>query len=215
MVKKISISKLADMLDGRVIGNSDKRGYIRGTCPIDGYIKGKISFIKNVKYGDILAQLQDAVILIPEDLTVLCDKYPQNTYIIVRDVKSSIMRLQELFYAEQFTIMEEGICQTAIIAPTAKIGRGSYVGENVFVGNKVVIGKGVRILHNTCIFDNVVIGNGTYIYSNVCIYKNCQIGNDCLIHSGARIGADGFRFEHDIANKIVRKMYHCGEVMIG
>ena len=215
MTREINISELADMLDGRIEGRFDKKDNIKGTCAIYKYISGKVSFITNLKYGEMLAQLHDAVILVPESLSAFCEKYPHNTYIVVKDVISSMMNVQEFFYGEEPLIVDEGVSHTARIDSSAIIGKGSYIGENVYIGRKVTIGERSRILQNSCIFDDVFIGNGTYIYPHVCVYKDCQIGNDCLIHSGARIGADGFRFEHDIANKIVRKMYHCGEVMIG
>lgn len=215
MAREISITELASMLNGRIEGPFDERDSIKGTCAIDEYINGKVSFIKNPKYGEMLDQLHDAVIVVPESLSAFCEKYPQNTYIVVEDATSSMMRIQEFFYADSLTIADEGVCQTSKVDPTARIGRRSYIGENVVIGKDVVIGEGAKILHNSCILDNVVVGSGTHIFPGVCIYKNCQIGNNCLIHSGARIGPDGFRFEQDIERGLVRKWLHVGKVIIG
>lgn len=215
MAREISIVELADMLNGRIVGSVDQKDRVIGTCAVDRYVNGRVSFVKNVKYGEMLSQLLNAVILVPEELVSLCEKYPQNAYIVVKDVAGSIMTIQEFFYGDQSVIQEEGISQSARVDKSTKIGKGSYIGENVYIGRNVAIGEETKILHNSCILDNVVIGNGTHIYPGVCIYKNCQIGNDCLIHSGARIGPDGFRFEQDIKNKMVRKMYHAGRVIVG
>lgn len=215
MAREISIVELADILHGRIVGDFDREHILVGTCPVDSYIEGKISFIRNAKYLEMLSQLRGAVIITSEDLSQLCEQYPQNIYIIVKDAAASMMMIQEFFYSEQSIILEEGECKTAIVHSSAEIGRGSYIGENVFIGKDVIIGEGTKILHNSCILNNVVIGKGTHIYPGVCIYNNCQIGSDCLIHSGARIGPDGFRFEQDIENAIVRKMYHAGRVIVG
>jgi UDP-3-O-[3-hydroxymyristoyl] glucosamine N-acyltransferase len=214
VARKISIAELANMLNGRIVGDLGKKHIITGTCPIDNYMKGKVSFIKKPKYAEMLAHLKGAIVIAPESLIEFCEKYPQNTYIVVNDAATSIMRIQEFFYGDQSVILEEGISNTAKVDPTARIARSSYVGENVFIGRDVVIGEGTKILHNSCILDNVMIGSDTYIYPHVCIYRNCQVGNNCLIHSGVRIGPDGFRFEQDIPNKKVWKMYHAGKVTI-
>jgi UDP-3-O-[3-hydroxymyristoyl] glucosamine N-acyltransferase len=215
MTRKISVEELADMVKGRVIGNPSERAKITGTCAVDNYVKDKVSFVKNRKYAEFLAKLQDAVVIIPESLAGLCEQYPQNIYVVVKDVLNSLMDTQDFFYKDQFIIAQEEISSTSNIDKSAKIGSRVYIGENVYIGKNVIIGEGTKILHNSCVFENVVIGSGTYIYPGVCIYRNCQISNECIIHSGVRIGIDGFRFEQDIEHRQVRKMVHVGRVMIG
>lgn len=214
MNREISIIELANMVKARVSGNFHEETRITGTCAIDKYIPNKVSFVKNQKYGKMLAKLHDAIILIPETLTQLCEKYPQNTYIVVEDVLNSLMDIQDFFYKDEFIVTEEGISPTAKIDSSAKIGKSVYVGENVYIDKGVIIGDGVKIFHNSCIFEGVVIANDTYIHPGVRLYK-CQIGSNCIIHSGVCIGDEGFRFEQDISRKVVRKMLHVGRVVIG
>lgn len=214
MTKEINIVELANMVKAEITGNfKDVR--ITGTCAIDKYVENKISFIKNKKYGEMLAPLRNAIILIPKELIEFSEKYPQNFYIVVEDVLNSLIDIQDFFYNDQFIIMEKGIAQTAKIDSTAEIGRELYLGENVYIGKNVVIGDEVKILNNSVILDNVVIGDRTYIYPDVSVYKNCEIDEDCVIHSGVRVGVDGFRFEQNTERKSVRKMLHVGKVVIG
>jgi UDP-3-O-[3-hydroxymyristoyl] glucosamine N-acyltransferase len=215
MTREIRIAELADMVKGRVIGSPGQGTGITGTCAIDKYMKDKVSFVKNRKYGESLAKLQNAVVLVPESLADLCEKHPQNTYIVVEDIANSVMDVQDFFYSNEAVIRYEGMSPTAKIDKSAKIGRHVYVGECVWIGKNVVIGDKTKVMHNVSILDNVTIGDGTLIYPGVCIYKGCQIGNECIIHSGARIGVDGFRFEQYIEQKKVRKMIHVGRVVIG
>ncbi|MCK4827512.1 hypothetical protein KA005_67910, partial [bacterium] len=215
MSTELDIVELANLVKGRIVTNLQEEFKITGTCPIDKYVPNKVSFIRSAKYGKILGELKKAVVLIPESLANFCEKYSQNTYIVVEDVLNSLMDIQDFFYGSESTISEEGISPTAKIDQSARIGNQVYIGENVYIGKNVDIGEGTKIMLNTCILDNIVIGSSTYIYPAVYIYRNCQIGNDCIIHSGARIGVDGFRFEQDIEQKIVRKMCHVGKVAIG
>jgi UDP-3-O-[3-hydroxymyristoyl] glucosamine N-acyltransferase len=214
MIKEISIADLAGMVRGTVVGTIDGKTRITGTCAVNGYVENKVSFVKNMKWAEMLADLQRAIILIPEGLVELCDRYPQNIYIVVKDLPNSMMDLQDFFYGSQSLILEEGISSTAKIAESAKIGNEAYIGENVYIGENTVIGDGTKIMHNCCISDNVVIGKRTYIYP-MCTCESCQIGDDCIINSGVHIGAEGFRFEQDIERKRVRKWIHAGSVRIG
>lgn len=214
MTKEVSIIELANRLKGTIRGTFDESVRIIGTCAIDNYVGNKVSFVRNKKYGESLAQLQNAVVLLPENLADFCEKYPQNTYIVVEDVLNSLMDIQEFFYSDELIITEEGISPTAKIDESAEIGNRVYIGENVYVGKKVAIGNETKILHNSCLLDDVMVGNGTYIYPGVYIYEGCQIGDDCIIHSGARIGVHGFRFEQDIEQGLVRKWLPAGKVII-
>jgi UDP-3-O-[3-hydroxymyristoyl] glucosamine N-acyltransferase len=214
MKSGISITELASMVKGTIVGSFDEAVKITGTCAIDNYIENRVSFVSKPKYGEILAQLRNAVILIHENLAEFYEKYPQNVYIVVEDVTKSIMDVQDFFYSDQLRKLKEGISSTARIAKSAKIGGKVYIGENVCIGESAVIGDGAKIMHNSYISDNVVIGKRTHIHP-MCTCKNCQIGDDCIIRSGAQIGVDGFRFEQDIERKTVRKMIHTGGVRVG
>ncbi|MFC1978763.1 UDP-3-O-(3-hydroxymyristoyl)glucosamine N-acyltransferase [Chloroflexota bacterium] len=215
MTNEISISELADKVGGTIKGSFNKEVVITGTCPIDDYAVGKVSFVKNKKYGQLLDSLENAVVLLPKDMEDLCDKYPENTYILVENVAYSMMDIQDFFYKGQFVIDKCGIYKTAQIDNSAQIGENVYIGGNVYIGENVQIGNRTKILNNSCILDHSVIGQNTYIYPNVCIYMNSEIGSDCIIHSGAQIGVDGFRFEQDKVQKKVKKMIHAGKVIIG
>ncbi len=215
MIAEMTITGLAKIVGGKTKGNLQEEIKVTGTCAIDNYIENKVSFVRNRKYGEMLSQLQNAVVLVPDNLADLCEKYPQNTYIVVENVENSLMDVQELFYSDRLIITKEGISPTAKVDESAEIGNQVYIGEHVYIGENVVIGDKTKVMHNSCLADNVSVGSGTYIYPSVCIYENCRIGNDCLIHSGVRIGVDGFRFEQDIGQKRVRKMIHVGVVVIG
>ncbi|MGB6874126.1 MAG: UDP-3-O-(3-hydroxymyristoyl)glucosamine N-acyltransferase [Dehalococcoidia bacterium] len=215
MTREIGITELANRLNGTIAGNFDKELRLCGTCAVENYAENKVTFIRKTKYGELLAKLQNAVVLIPESLADLCEEHPQNTYIIVKDILNSIMDVQDFFYGGEIIMRYEGIAATANIDKSAKIGRHVYIGEYVCIGKNVVIGDNTKIMHNVSILDNVALGSGTLIYPGGCIYQGCRIGNDCIIDAGAVIGADGFRYEQFVEQKIVRKMLHVGVVMVG
>lgn len=214
MTKEITIVELADMVGGRVLGGPGEVKKITGTCALDRYVSGKVSFIRSPKYGELLAHLQNGVVLAPETLAELCEEHPRNTYIIVEDILNSIMDVQDFFYGGEAIMNYEGISTTARIDKSAKIGHHTYIGEYACIGRHVVVGDNTKIMHHVNILDNVAIGSGTLIYPGVCVYHGCQIGNDCIIDAGVVIGGDGFRYEQFVERKLVRRMPHVGGVVI-
>lgn len=97
------------------------------------------------------------------------------------------------FYLEERKI---GISESAIIHPTAMIGK------DVYVGHGSVIGEHCRI------------GDNTVIDANVTLYRRVTIGKSCHISSGAVLGADGHGYVLD-ENKKYQKIRHMGNVVIG
>lgn len=215
MVKEIDILDLANMLNGRFVGNLSGNITVTGTCAIDNYLPHKVSFIKSEKFGQAIGNLNKAVVLISENIAHLCETYPQNIYLIVKDADDSMMDLQDFFYKDELNFTEVGISETARIDSTAIIGKDVFIGDNVSIGKKVIIGDYTKIKTNSILMENVKIGERTIIDPGVTIYKNCQIGNDVLLRSGVCIGTDGYRFEQNFSNSTIRKMLQLGCVMIG
>ncbi|MCG3165229.1 MAG: UDP-3-O-acylglucosamine N-acyltransferase [Bacteroidia bacterium] len=83
---------------------------------------------------------------------------------------------------------------TTQISETARVGEGTVIQPNVFVGNHVTIGR-------NCI-----------IHANVSIYDHCVIGDNVIIHSGTVIGSDAFYMKKE--NGKYLKWNSCGRVVI-
>jgi UDP-3-O-[3-hydroxymyristoyl] glucosamine N-acyltransferase len=86
---------------------------------------------------------------------------------------------------------------SAAIAPDAKIGEGTIIQPNVFIGNNVSIGK-------NCI-----------IHANVSIYDDSIIGDNVIINSNTVIGGDAFYFKTRPGKELrFEKMHPCGRAII-
>jgi UDP-3-O-[3-hydroxymyristoyl] glucosamine N-acyltransferase len=94
----------------------------------------------------------------------------------------------------QKDIMEPGIHESAVIHPSATVGKNVAVGSHVNIGENCIIGNGTKIMHGCVILDHVQIGENCLLYPLVSVRENCQIGSEVIIHSGAVIGSDGFGF---------------------
>jgi UDP-3-O-[3-hydroxymyristoyl] glucosamine N-acyltransferase len=105
------------------------------------------------------------------------------------------------------------------IAPTARIGRGVRLGENISIGDYAVVGTNVKlgddvVIGAHCVIgDDAAIGNGSRLWPHVTVYSGASIGARAFLHSGARIGSDGFGYVfRDGAHQ---KIPHVGGCIIG
>jgi UDP-3-O-[3-hydroxymyristoyl] glucosamine N-acyltransferase len=83
---------------------------------------------------------------------------------------------------------------TAVVHPTAKIGRGAHLGPYVVVDENVEIGADAVLLAHVVIYRGVKIGNGFFAHAHAVVRENCRVGNNVLLQNGVVIGSDGFGF---------------------
>ncbi|MBK1720133.1 UDP-3-O-(3-hydroxymyristoyl)glucosamine N-acyltransferase [Thiocystis violacea] len=116
--------------------------------------------------------------------------------------------------AERFVPASEiqGIHPSAVIDPSAVLGRDVAIGacaviaSGVRIGDRGVIGPGVYL------GPDVTLGADCLIESNVSVHRDSRIGERCIIHSGTVIGGDGFGFVWDGGGH--RKIPQLGRVVI-
>ena len=87
------------------------------------------------------------------------------------------------------------------------IGKGSVIGQNVYLED------GVRIGCNCSITGDICIGAGTTIGDNVVIKNKVDIGKNCVIQSLTVIGEAGYGYSED-ENHVKTMIKHFGGVII-
>lgn len=92
--------------------------------------------------------------------------------------------------------------------PTTQIGQGTYISEDVKIGN------GVKIGHNCVLDGEIEIGDDTIIANGVVIVNHVIIGKRSEIQSLSAIGEDGFGYVEspEGSRDMIR---HQGGVIIG
>ena len=83
---------------------------------------------------------------------------------------------------------------TAVIDPSADLGKDVSVGPFVIIGANVQIGNRVSIASQCSIGEGSSLGPDSVLEHGVCVGKNVLIGANFVAHSGVTIGADGFSF---------------------
>lgn len=185
---ELSLNKIAQMLDGKVIGNGDVM--ITGLNSLDTAAIGEISFFVNRRYKESLRESRASAVIVPAENDLF--KGPQ---VVVSNPGLAYAGVARLFVKPMPRYAGTG--ERACIHESARIGNdvsiypGAYVGEDVAIGANVILFPGVFV------GDRVRIGDRSVIYPNVTILQDCLIGNDVIIHAGTVIGSDGFGYVRD------------------
>ncbi len=108
------------------------------------------------------------------------------------NARLTFARLLERFFLPPRPV---GIHPSAVIAPSAQLGRDVYIGPLCTLGEHVVVG------------DETVLHAGVHLYSQV------RLGRRVTVHSGTVIGADGFGYEREPTGELT-KFPHLGGVVI-
>lgn len=182
----VSVADIADLVDGTVIAG-DAATRITGVSSLGEAGSGDITFLATDRYLNYLAESRASAVLVRAHQD--CDL----TQIQVADPDVAFARVVETYAAppkDRFTG----------IHPTAVIGSGSRIGDNVAIGAYAVIGEDAEIEDGTVIYPHVFVGRGCrvgrdcLIYPHVSIREQCHLGAHVTIHSGVIIGSDGFGY---------------------
>jgi len=148
---------------------------------------GDLTFLSNPKYLPKLKITRASAIILSKDApdVNVSSLRSDNPYL-------TFARSIELFYSPPRP--GGGIHPTAIISPSAKIGKNPSIGAYVVINAEVIIGDNVVLHPHVVVFHGVRIGNNLMAFSNVSIRENCEIGNNVVLQDGVVIGADGFGF---------------------
>lgn len=161
--KTYTLKQIAEIINSEYIGTDDFP--VHGMNEIHVVEPGDIVFVDHPKYYDKALQSAATIVLINK--VVEC---PEGKALLISDDPFRDFNvLTKHFRPFQFSNVS--------ISDSAKIGEGTVIQPNCFVGHHVQIGK-------NCL-----------IHSNVSIYDNTVIGDNVIIHAGTILGADAFYYK--------------------
>jgi UDP-3-O-[3-hydroxymyristoyl] glucosamine N-acyltransferase len=152
-----------------------------------------------------------AAVLVTGDFAA--DNASGKTLLITAQPKLAFARAAALLHPAQKS--DGNIHETAVIDPSAKIGRDAAIGPHSVVEAGVEIGARTIIGANCVIGTGVRIGEDCVIKSRVTIYPGTTLGDRVIVHSGAVLGSDGFGYVRDQTTGHYEKFPQIGRLMIG
>ena len=131
--------------------------------------------------------------------------------LVVKHIDFALIEILKIIYPEK--PLDGNISKTAIIHPSAKIGKNCSIGDYVTIAANCVIGDNC-IIHNGCVIEaDVVIGNNSSVGANNVFHHGVITGEHLVTFGNTTLGSDGFRF---VAGKgMHHKVPHIGGLSIG
>jgi UDP-3-O-[3-hydroxymyristoyl] glucosamine N-acyltransferase len=104
---------------------------------------------------------------------------------------------------------------SAVVDPSAKLGRGVRIGAQCVVGPRARIGEGAVLYPGSAVYDDAAVGRDSVLWSGATVRERCAVGDRVSLHANAVIGADGFGYRPAPGGRGVMKIPHIGRVEIG
>ena len=179
---------IAAGLGGEIVGNKDVT--VSTFAKIEEGHAGALSFMANPKYEHYVYTTDSSIVIVNRSWEP--KEAVKATLIKVDDAYGCFAKLLEMYAA--YKPQKKGVHPTAVVAESAKVGEGCYIGAYVVIDEGAEVGDGVKLYPHVYIGDGANVGAGSTLYSGVKVYEGCKIGQRCILHSGAVIGSDGFGF---------------------
>ena len=166
-------------------------------APLDLASENAFAFLSNPKFREQLLQCRAKVIALTaadfEWLQLQNANTANSTFVICAQPYALFAMVAQRLYLPT-DLEQTNIHPSAVIAPTAQIGKNVRIGPHVTVDEYAQIGDNVVLEAGVMIGAYVQVGAHTRIYPSATLYHGCEVGTHCIIHSGAVIGSDGFGF---------------------
>lgn len=209
------LSELAALVGGRLEGDAPPDAEITGVSSLHDALPGDVSFLANPKYAKQLAATKATAVLVRED----CDLPPPEAGGALMRVESPDLAFAKAvpLFTKPAIVRAPGVHPSAVVDPTARLGRDVYVGPLAVIGPGAVVGDRCVIEAHAVVADEAVLGEDCHLYPMVSIRERCRLGNRVTIHNGTVIGADGFGYNTKVGPDGIRveKIPQLGNVEIG
>ena len=176
--------------------------------------EGDLSFLSNKRYTDQVASTHASAVIVGADW-----KGTSSAKALIRVANpDKAFSHAAPFLSPPPPAREPGVHPTAIVSPEATLGDNVHVGPFTVIERGAKIGDGSVIEAQCFIGEDVTIGQGAHLYPGVKIRERCVIGAKFIAHCGVVIGSDGFGYSVEmlpIGIPSVEKIPQVGIVRIG
>ena len=175
---------------GTRLENGSPETEITGVAGIEEAGPGQLTFVANPKYAAAARSTKASAVIVAENFPALSTALlrSSNPYL-------DFARAIELFYRPPK--YAAGVHSTAVIHPSAKIGKNASIGPYVVVEEDVQIGKNCVLLAHVVIYRGARIGSNFLAHAHAVVRENCRLGDNVILQNGVVIGGDGFGFAKD------------------
>lgn len=200
-----TLSELAHLVGGKVIG--DGNAEIRKVASIEEAGPGDITFLSNPRYSAHLKNCRASAVIVGGRPPAGA---PGRSLLQVANPYLAFAKILSIFTPAP--TYDGKVSPLASIDPTARIGAGATVFPFVYVGRGVRVGRGAVLFPGVFLGDGVEVGADSVLHPQVTVREGCRIGDRVILHAGVVIGADGFGYAGEGAERV--KIPQVGNVEI-
>lgn len=197
-----TVEELAAHVGGTVVGDKSRR--IARCNGLSSAGSEDISFLSNHKYAIHLNTTQAGCVVVGNDISAIqrADAW-EPALIQTADPYYSFQQILVLLHGFR-SHAPIGISPLAVVAKTARIGKGVNIHPFAVIGENAQVGDNTNIYPHVTIMSGAQIGQDCIIYPSAVIYDQCVLGDRVILQSGAVVGCDGYGFatHKGIHNKI-------------
>ena len=179
-------SELAKALGGVLDGRDVE---IVACAGLEEARKGDLSFCKDPKHAALVHSTKASAVLLTKDWAhgAPCP------VIVVKSPDEACIKAATML-APPPPVREPGVHPTAVVDPTARLGRNVHVGALAVIERNAEIGDGCVIEAQSFIGESCRLGEGCHVYPQVTVREGCVLGKKVILHCGVRVGGDGYGY---------------------
>jgi len=182
----MKLSAIAAAINAR-LENAPPDTEITGVAGIEHAAPGQLTFVSNPKYAAAAKTTRASAVIVDDNFPAI-----PTGMLRTRNPYFAWAKAVELFY--QPPKYAPGIHPTAVIHPTAKLGKSAHLGPYVVIDEDVQIGDNAVLLSHVTIYRGARIGNNFFAHTHAVVREFCQLGNNVVLQNAAIVGSDGFGF---------------------
>lgn len=208
MQKEYTLEQLAKLTQSQLVGNPHH--VICGIADLESATEREASFLNNPRYEQAMRTSSAGVVFI--DLKT--HPVDGRNFLICENPTTAFQFLVDAFYGSDhsFTGFTD-IHSTAVIHPSAQLGKHLTIGPHVVIDKDVQIGDNTTILAGSYIGPGTQIGTDCLFHPHVTVRERCVIGNRVILQPGVVIGSCGFGYSTDKTGRH-SKLNQVGNVII-
>jgi len=206
----LTAADVARLVGGRILEPGDAGREVRRVAPLHRAEPDELTFLASAKYADEFKSTRAGVALVAPALADAAGA-ADAVRIVVDKPHEALLALLPVLYAPA--------PRAPGIHPTARLGRGVRLGDDVTVDAYAVVGDGATLGDRAWVESHAVVGAGVevghdaHVYPHVTLYPGTSLGRRAAVHSGARLGSDGFGYVY--GDGAHRKIPHVGRCIVG
>ena len=203
---QLTARDISQLIGGQLEGDAGQ--LLTGVAGIREAQSGDLSFIASPKYFSALKTTRASAVIVARDAKV--------------EFTGALIRVDNPVAAFTQVVMRimpppvklaPGVHPSAVIAPTARLGKDVSIQPHAVIEADAVIGDRTIVGANSYVGHGCRVGENCLFYANVTLREYTVLGNRVILHSGVVLGADGFGYEPE--NGKHKKIPQVGVVEIG